>query len=170
MARARKPRAEAPPLPPDAVRLAEAAEVVGIGAERLRQLAREGRFTVVRGQVSLTAAIGGVIAALRERAKRDTKTASLSRAQDARAALQAARTERRRAQLVARADADDALDELGRRAVAALRRAPVERVAAQLRVAVLVEIREAEEQILEAVRKSKRALASGDLSGVAPDE
>ncbi|ULB08426.1 hypothetical protein ORIO_00525 [Cereibacter azotoformans] len=170
MPRARKPRADAPPLPADAVRLAEAAEVVSLGTERLRQLAREGRFPIDRGQVSLTAAIGGVVAALRERATKGAKTASLSRAQDARAELLAARTERRRAQLVARADADEALDELGRRAVAALRRVPAERVAGALRTAVLAEIRAAERKINAAVRKAKRALATGDLSEIAPDE
>ncbi|AXQ95050.1 hypothetical protein D0Z66_03740 [Cereibacter sphaeroides] len=168
MPRAGKPRADAPPLPPDAVRLAEAAEVVGVGAERLRQLAREGRFEIRRGQVSLTAAIGGVIAALRERAKRDTKTASLSRAQDARAELLAARTQRRRELMVARGDADQAIQELGRRAVAALRRVPVERVAEPLRAPVLAEVHEAERAINSAVRKARAALANGDFSEVTP--
>lgn len=156
--------------PPDAVRLAEAAEVVGLGVERLRQLGRAGYFEVTRGQVSLTGAIAGVIGSLRERAERDTRTAALARSQDARAALLVSRTERRRERLVARADADQALDELGRRAVATLRLAPVERVAPPLRAVVLAEIREAEAKILNAVREAKAALASGDFSGIAPDE
>ncbi|WP_082242034.1 hypothetical protein [Cereibacter sphaeroides] len=170
MPRVRKTRADAPALPADAVRLAEAAEVVGLSAERLRQLSREGRFEIERGHASLTAVIGGVIAALRERAQKDTKTASLSRAQDARAALLAARTERRREQLVARADADQALDELGRRAIAALHRAPVQAVAEPLRAAVRAEAADAERKIGKAVREAKAALASGDFSRIAPDE
>ncbi|RHZ95363.1 hypothetical protein D1122_14870 [Cereibacter sphaeroides] len=162
MARAGK----TPPLPPDAVRLAEAAEVVGLSAERLRQLGRAGYFEVVRGQVSLTGAIAGVIRSLRERAERDTRTAALARSQDARAALLASRTERRRERLIARADADQALEELGRRAISHLQSVPVGGVAAYLREPLAAEILVATKAIMKATAKARGALSTGDMSEV----
>lgn len=162
-----KPR---PDLPPDAVRIDIAASLLGLTGERIRQLARAGFAELpARGFVALTSLLSGYARYLRTEAGRPASEA-MSRAHDAKAGLLTAATDRRRAELVKREDAEAALAVIrttaarhlrGLTTARALRGLPPE-VAGAVRREVLAAVERIEAREAEA----RRALLSGDFDGL----
>lgn len=83
------------------VPLAEMAELLGISAERIRQLAKLGYIAqTVRGKVPLGAAVRGYIKSLRDDIKRNSGTESAARLQDERARMLALKREQLEGSLI----------------------------------------------------------------------
>lgn len=134
----------------------EACALLGLTAARLTQLINGGHIERSgRGRYRISALVTGYVRFLKEGAKRDTKTASLSRAQDARAREIELRIAEKTRELIPREDAEVALD-LVVGAVNAVFTGFAARVTRDVGVR-----RQIEAEIYEAKRKISAALASG---------
>lgn len=165
------PRPEAAAdLPPDALDIGTAGRLVGLSTERIRQLAKAGFAHIpTRGVVSLTSLLSGYARYLRQEAARPESEA-LGRANDAKAELVRAATERRRAELVPRADCEVALATIRETAGRHLRGMTTARALKGLSPAVAEavrgEVREALARIDKAEAEARAALLSGDMEGL----
>lgn len=88
-----------------------AARLLMVGVERVRQLAKAGYITIPkRGHTTIVSAVQGYIRFLKETAQKETKTAAVSRATDARAAEIELRIAERKRELIPIEDAILAMD------------------------------------------------------------
>jgi len=158
----------APDLPPDALPMEAAARLLGIGPERLRQLAKMGYIAkVARGHTTATSAVQGYIRFLKDEARRSPSSTAASRSHNAKAELITASTARRRAELIDLAEAEHVIERITRTAVSRLRKAPVDKTLSPATRKVLsTEISAACRAIEAAKVKALAALSTGDLSEI----
>lgn len=162
----------APDLAADAVAIPAAAKLLGLHPERVRQLIRAGFATSpARGHVGLTSLLRGYVASLRDEAERPQSEAA-ARSFDAKAALLQRQTDARRAELIERGAAEEALGivrDLALRHVASLARprvSPMKLLPVAEQTVLRREVKAAEAKIAEAHEAALRALRSGDLGEV----
>lgn len=95
----------------DLITLDVAARLLMISAERVRQLSKAGYITIPkRGHTTIVSAVQGYIRFLKETAQKETKTAAVSRATDARANEIELRIAERKRELIPLEDAMLAMD------------------------------------------------------------
>ena len=152
-------------LPPDALPMEAAARLLGIGPERLRQLAKMGYVAkVARGHTTATSAVQGYARFLKAEARKTPASTAASRSHEAKAALIAASTERRRAELIDLAEAEAVIERIARTAVSRLRKAPVDKgLTPATRKVLSTEISAACRAIEAAKVRALAALSTGDL-------
>lgn len=164
-------RPAAADLPLDAVAIPAAAKLLGLTAERVRQLIRAGyAASPARGHVRLMTLLSGYIRFLKEEASRP-ESEGVARQHTAKAQLIEAATARRRAELLPRADAEQALDvvlECARRHIKSLtsRRGAARGLPAAVQERVAQEVDVALGQIAAAHRAAITALKSGDFTAL----
>lgn len=157
-------------LPPDAVPIPQAAKLLGLHPERVRQLIKNGHAaSPARGYVGLAGLLRGYATYLRSEAERPESDAA-SRAHAAKADLVAAATARRRAELMPRKDAEECLKIILDTATLHLRRMTGKRALASLPPDVQAKVREevtaSLDRIAAAHDAAAEALATGDFSGI----
>lgn len=157
-------------LPPDAMPITEAAALLGLTPERIRQLGRAGYATLpARGVVSLTSLLSGYAAFLKAEAAAP-ESAAASRAHDAKAALIENATDKRRADLVKRTEAEEALALIRAAAVRHLRGMTTARalrgLSPDLCAALRREVAGAVERIEAREAEARAALLSGELESL----
>ena len=105
---------------PDEISTSTAAALVGVSYEMVRRLVRSGHIiSHARGLTTVSAAVQGYAAFLREEAARAEANAAAVRSHRAKAATMAAANERRRAGLIDRAEAEQVVTAIA--AIAATR-------------------------------------------------
>jgi len=150
---------------PGEVSTATAAALLQISPRRLRQLADEGRIVIHRrGFTTLSSAVRGYLRSLRSAGPVGGTSPAAARGHDAKAALTRAATERRRAALTPRAEAEGALQAVAATAVARLRAVDVPGLDQATARALAVEVAAAVERIETAATAASTALATGDLA------
>ena len=160
-----------PALPPDAIAIPQAAKLVGLHPERVRQLVRAGyAVSPARGMIRLTSLLSGYVRFLKTEAGRPESEAA-ARGFDAKAQLIEAATERRRAELLPREEAEQALTVIRDTAVRHLRTLTNKRGAARglpetVRAKVAVEVEVALVTVNDAYEAAVRALQTGDLTAL----
>jgi len=148
---------------PGEVSTATAAALLQISPRRLRQLADEGRIVIHRrGFTTVQSAVRGYLRSLRDSGQTETATAA-ARSHSAKAGLIRAHTERRRATLTPRAEAEGALQAVAATAVARLRAIDVPGLDPSTARALAVEVAAAIIRIEGAAEAASTALATGDL-------
>lgn len=148
---------------PGEVSTATAAALLQISPRRLRQLADEGRIVIHRrGYTTLSSAVRGYIRFLKDSGQTETASAAAARSHSAKAGLIRAHTERRRATLTPRAEAEGALQAVAATAVARLRAVDVPGLDPATARALATEIEAAITRIGAAAAST--ALATGDLA------
>ncbi|PYF12986.1 hypothetical protein C8J30_101371 [Rhodobacter viridis] len=158
----------APDLPPDALPMAAAAKLLGLGEERLRQLVKAGYVTRVgRGTTTATAAVSGYVRFLRDEARKSPASTAASRSHNAKASLIEASTARRRAELVDLTEAEHVVTRIASTAIARLRKTPIDRaLSASTRKTMTSEISGAIKAIERARDRALAALNTGDFSEI----
>ncbi|WP_103255590.1 hypothetical protein [Tabrizicola aquatica] len=156
-----------PYAPPDAVTIEVAGRLLGLSAERIRQLIRGGHAVGAgRGRVRLVSLLRGYSAFLRAEITKP-ESAAMGRTHQAKAALVSSATERRRAELMPRVDAEVALCTLREIAARHLRGFTTGRalkgLPTAIQEAVKREVAKGIEQVEEAEREARQALLTGDL-------
>lgn len=152
-------------LPPDALPMEAAARLLGIGPERLRQLAKMGYVAkVARGHTTATAAVSGYVRFLRDEARRSPSSTAASRSHNAKAELITAATARRRAELIPLDEAESVIERIARTAVTRLRKTSLDlALSPATRKALTSEITGAVRAIEAAKGRALAALSTGDL-------
>lgn len=153
--------------PPDAVTIEVAGRLLGLSAERIRQLIKAGHAVGAgRGKVRLVSLLRGYSTFLRAEIAKP-ESAAMGRTHQAKASLISSATERRRAALMFRTDAEQALCTLREIAARHLRGLTTGRALKGLPVPIQEAVkREAAtgiEQVEEAEREARQALLTGDL-------
>lgn len=157
-----------PTLPPDAVLIPQAAKLIGLHPERVRQLIKNGHAaSPARGYVRLASLMSGYVAYLRSEVERPESDAA-ARAHAAKANLVGVATARRRAELMPRKDAEACLKIILDTASLHLRRMTGKRALASLPPDVQAKVREEVAASLDrfaaAHDAAAEALATGDFS------
>jgi hypothetical protein len=150
---------------PDEISVTTAAALIGVTPRRLRQLADEGFITIHRrGHTSVSSAVSGYVKALRADASRSEVNAAAARAHAAKAGLIRAATDRRKAGLTVRAEAESVINEVAAAAVRRLRdaRLPVG-IAPAAGKSFASEVAQACARITEARDVALEALRTGDM-------
>lgn len=157
-----------PDLPPDALPMAAAAKLLGLGEERLRQLVKMGYVTkIARGHTTATSAVQGYCRFLRDEARRSPASTAASRSHSAKADLIAASTARRKAELIPLDEAESVVQRIARTACARLRRVPVgAKLTGSTKTTLATEIGAAIEAIEQARDRALAALNTGDFSEI----
>ena len=132
-------------LPSDAISTEAAARLLGLGSERVRQLAKMGYLPrIARGYTTVGGAVQGYIRFLKDEARRSPASTAASRSHDAKAALIEASTARRRAEMIDLPEAERVIERIARTACTRLRRVPGSaRLTGQTRTTLATEIAEA---------------------------
>lgn len=147
----------------DMIALDVAARLLMISARRVRQLASDGYITIPkRGHTTIVSAVQGYIRFLKETAQKETKTAAVSRATDARANEIELRIAERRRELIPIEDAILAQDiivglvnkELDGQAARVTRDMTLRRL-------IEADVHAAKTRIADALDQSKRAARTG---------
>lgn len=154
---------------PTLVPLADAARLLGIHPERLRQLQRSGHIARAprRGFVSVIAAISGYVLFLKEDSADGLEPSAAARSHAAKAALVGAATVRRRAALTEQQEAIDAIETV---AASAARRLRAARLAPDLpsatAAAFKAEIEASLVRISSARKAALLAIKTGDFAQI----
>jgi hypothetical protein len=158
-------------LPPDAIPIPQAAKLIGLTPERLRQLVRAGyAVSPARGMIRLTTVLSGYCRFLREEASRPDSEGA-ARGHDAKAELIVAATTRRRDVLIERVEAEAVLGVIRDAATRHLRSLTNSRSAARDLPAGIVgkvadEVEIALASINDAHQAALLALKTGDFSAI----
>lgn len=157
-------------LPPDAVLIPQAAKLIGLHPERVRQLIKNGHAaSPARGYVGLAGLLRGYVTYLRSEAERPESDAA-ARTHAAKADLVAAATARRRTELMPCQDAEQCLSIILDTAILHLRRMIGKRALASLppdvQATVKMEVAASLERISAAHDAAVEALLTGDFSAL----
>lgn len=150
----------------DLIPIATAARLLEIGEERLRQLKKDGYVDFPkRGYTTLVSAVRGYIRFLKDAAAKETKTAAVSRAQNARAQEVELRLQERRRDLIPQREAALAMSLLVETVVDEFNGLPkrVTRDVEQLRV-IEDETHGAKRRIADRLDQLSGALADGSVA------
>lgn len=156
------------PLPSDAIPLAAAAKLLGLSEERVRQLVKAGYVVRIgRGMTTATSAVQGYCRFLKDEARKTPASTAASRSHDAKAALIAASTARRRAELIELSSAETVIERIARTAVSRLRKVPTSaRLTGSTKTTLATEIGAAIEAIEAAKVRALAALTTGDFAEI----
>jgi len=155
-------------LPPDALPTTAAARLLGLGEERVRQLAKQGYIPkIARGHTTVGGAISGYIRFLKAEARKTPASTAASRSHNAKAELIAASTARRRAELISLDEAESVINRIAVTAITRLRRVPG---SARLTGATRTTLAQETDAAIAAIERARdRALAAintGDFSEI----
>lgn len=151
---------------PDEISTQIAASLLGITARRLRQLADEGFITIHRrGRTTVISAVQGYLRSIKSDASRASVDTSMARGHQAKAALIAAHTDKRRAALTERAEAQQMIEIVSETAVRRLGTiAAPANLSPAVAQALCAELAATCSRIEEAQKAAALALVTGDLT------